>query len=119
MLIISILAIAQVQTDFAFSNAESWYENTVKTEFALATPFTALRSLNVGTEHTKKQEGQEAKVTVDVDGAKVLDVQGQYSNKDKHEATVTFNKPYAMQYTASGLISEGAIDADLFANWNR
>jgi len=109
----------QVQTDLAYSNAESWYENTMKTELALTTPFTALRSLNVQTEHTKKQEGQEGKVSVDVDGAKVLDVQGQYSNKDKHEATLTFNKPYAMQYTATGLMTQGSLDADLFANWNR
>jgi len=102
-----------------YRSQETWYEDKTHADVSLSTPFLALRSLSVQTEQTTKSQGREGKLAIDMNGAQLLDVSGEYSSKDKHEATLTFNQPWPMQYTASGFKNEGHMEADVMANWNR
>ncbi|XP_012935328.2 uncharacterized protein LOC101854071 [Aplysia californica] len=109
----------QVQTDVMYRSQETWYEDKTHADVSLSTPFAALRSLAVQTEQTRKSQGREGKLAIDMNGAQLLDVSGEYSSKDKHEASLTFNRPWPMQYSASGFNTEGHMEADVMANWNR
>ncbi|XP_012938168.2 uncharacterized protein LOC106011799 [Aplysia californica] len=109
----------QIQTDVVFRHQDGWYEDLTTADISMSTPFTAVRSLSVQTEKTTKSEGYEGKLAVNMNGAQLLDMSGEYINSDKREATVTFTQPWAMQYTASGFSQYGKMEADLMANWNR
>ena len=82
---------------------------------SLSTPFIALHSLAIQTEGTKKTQGADGKLAIDLNGAQILDVNGEYTTKDRSEASVTFKQPRAMLFTASGSMD----DLDLFANWDK
>ncbi|XP_012938713.2 uncharacterized protein LOC101848113 [Aplysia californica] len=109
----------EIHTDVLYRTQETWYEDMAHTDVSLSTPFKLLSSLSVQAEQTTKSQGREGKLAIDVNGAQLLDVSGDYSSKDKHEATLTFNNPWPMQYTAKGFKNEGHMEADVMANWDR
>ena len=84
-------------------------------DVSLTTPFIALHSLAIQTGGTKKTQGADGKLAIDLNGAQILDVNGEYTSKDKNEASVTFRQPRAMIFTASGSMD----DLDLYANWDK
>ena len=86
---------------------------------SLTTPFDAIRNMAIQAEHAGKQEESSQVVALELNGEKLLDVDIQYSSKNKHQGSVTFRKPLAMQYTVSASSNAGVTEAEVMANWNR
>ena len=110
---------SQISADTMLRQQESWYENKVYGEMNLATPFEAVRSLAIQAEHSGKQQAANQMASLELNGEKLLDLDTEYSSKDKRQGSVTFRKPLPMQYTVSASSNAGVTEAEVLANWNR
>ena len=101
------------------SRTDSWYVKKLNGDWSLTTPFDALSKLAIQAEHKDEQEKYGQSVVLELNGEKLLDLDTEYSSKDKHEGSVTLRKPLPMQYTMSASSNAGVTEAEVVANWNR
>ncbi|RUS87829.1 hypothetical protein EGW08_004428 [Elysia chlorotica] len=109
----------QIEMDGMINRQKGWYQNKLNGEWSLSTPFKAVSKLAIEAERVEKAAESDHSLSLELNGEKLLDVDTQYTSKDKHQASVTFRKPRAMQYTVSGSSNAGLSEAEVMANWNR